>query len=420
MRRVRVMVPSGEAGDVFERLADLPTINSVATRGFDPDDEWDIVTMQIPNEAVDDVIAAVGGIEGVRITLDTSGVLALASDSYERPRPAIDVTPRSAVEIFLNRTLGESTDVSLLGYSAVAGAVVWIGLFEEVGYLLVAAMLVAPFAVPALTTAVASASGDVPMLRRGLTQYVWTVLVTIAVATGISLAAQLRLPTTLMVDVVSLSPYSVLLPIAAGVAGGLFVVHSDEANTVSGAAVGMLVAAALAPPAGVAGMALAIVRWDLLAAAVFVITAQLVGINLVAGIVFRLYGMSPTQPRFSVGRRGVFPATVAVGVAAFAVLAVIAVMTPITQRDRIAHLATVEIEEALETGGMARLVEADVRFSPYRVSPDRLVATVHVEPREGVDPTVVGEHVETVTAGALRAVDPRARPLVDVVVLPEP
>jgi len=49
----------------------------------------------------------------------------------------------------------------------------------------------------------------------------------------------------------------------------------------------MLVAACLAPPAGLIGMAIAIGRWDMVVNGVFVLLLQLGGINLSASLMFR-------------------------------------------------------------------------------------------------------------------------------------
>jgi uncharacterized membrane protein len=73
----------------------------------------------------------------------------------------------------------------------------------------------------------------------------------------------------------------------------------------SGASVGMLVAASLAPPAGLLGMGLAMGQWVLVPSALFLLTLQLVGINLAGAAIFRLAGLSPQGPRYARGRSAV-------------------------------------------------------------------------------------------------------------------
>ena len=65
-----------------------------------------------------------------------------------------------------------------------------------------------------------------------------------------------------------------------GLAASAISCNQNRSNLVSGAAVGILVAASLAPPAGLVGMAIAISRWDMVTSGLFVLLLQLVGINL--------------------------------------------------------------------------------------------------------------------------------------------
>jgi uncharacterized membrane protein len=417
MRQMLIQVPAGRGGEVLRRADDCGLANTVVWQAADAERDWDLIVAHVTNDKVDDLLSALEPIPGLHLTLNTTGVLVLSPEAVAPPEPAFDVTPRSPIEIFLNRSLGEGEWRALAGYALVAGIVVWIGLYEEVIYLLTAAMLVAPFAGPALTTAVASASGDIPLLRKAVLRYLWTVLLSVLAAALLTLVAGMQLSTRLMVDVVSLSPYSLLLPVAAGAAGALFVVHSEESSSVSGAAVGMLVAAALAPPAGVLGMGMAMGEWALAGRAVFVIAAQLVGINLVASMVFRLHGMSPQRPTFSVGRRGVFPLAMTVSFVCLAVLAAAAVAVPGLQRDLTIRTATQEVSAVIAEAALGILVDADVRFAPYASDPDRIVATVHVEPPPGAEPAEVRDAVTAVVGESLRRTAPAARALVDVVVL---
>ena len=59
----------------------------------------------------------------------------------------------------------------LIGYSFSAGIIVWIGLYTTTVYLLVAAMLIAPLAGPAMNAALATAAGKWPLLKTSLYRY---------------------------------------------------------------------------------------------------------------------------------------------------------------------------------------------------------------------------------------------------------
>jgi hypothetical protein len=155
---------------------------------------------------------------------------------------------------------------------------VWVGLLTDTVFLLVAAMLIAPFAGPAVNAAIATARGDAGLLGRALARY----LAAVATAT--------------------VSGVAVLLPLAAGAAGALQLVQSERSSLVSGAAVGLLVAAALAPPAGVVGMAATLGAWEMVGNAAFLLALQLAGINLAGALVFRLSGVTSRGSRYPRGR----------------------------------------------------------------------------------------------------------------------
>lgn len=381
MRQVFVKVPRGMGDDVLRGLTGLETRNSVKIDAHDLHEQWDLILLHIQNDALDDLVSELESMREAHLTVNTSGVLVLQPQAGQPPVPAFDITPRSPLEIFINRTQGGGSTGSFVGYSIVAGIVAWIGLYEEVIYLLTASMLVAPFAGPALNTAVASAAGDLMLLRHSVARYAWSIALSIGVAALLSLLVGQELPTPLMSDIIGMSSLALLLPIGAGLAGGLFVVHSEDTSIVSGAAVGILVAAALAPPAGILGMSLVMLRWDLALGALWLIVAQLVGINVVAAVVFRWYRMRPERPEPTVGQPGVFPVSVGVSTLVLVGLAVIQLVTgPSLQRTSVVQNATQAVNRMLDDRGVVQLIDAEIRYSPYRTGPDGLVATLDVVP----------------------------------------
>jgi hypothetical protein len=85
------------------------------------------------------------------------------------------------------------------------------------------------------------------LLGRSHVRYAASLALAIAVAAGLSLLFRHRTATDLMVQVSQMSSAAVLLPLVAGGTGALNLVQSERNSLVSGAAVGMLVAASLAP-----------------------------------------------------------------------------------------------------------------------------------------------------------------------------
>ncbi len=166
----------------------------------------------------------------------------------EIPNEVMDVQSRSPIEVFLAGLQSVGAWKGFLAYAVAGAVIVWIGLFTNSSFLLVAAMLIAPFAGPAMNVAIATARGDSLLLKEGLIRYVAAIAVTVLVTAGLSLILNQELASNAMVESSKVASISVLLPIIGGAAGALNLIQADRSSLVSGTAVGMLVAAALAPP----------------------------------------------------------------------------------------------------------------------------------------------------------------------------
>jgi uncharacterized hydrophobic protein (TIGR00271 family) len=259
----------------------------------------------------------------------------------------------------------------------VAGVVVWIGLYTNTIYLLTAAMLIAPFAGPAMNVAIATARGDRQLLERSLLRYFVALSVTIAIAAVLSLLFRQSIATTQMVERSQISAVAVLLPLAAGAAGALNLVQSERSSLVSGAATGMLVAASLAPPAGVLGMSMAIGRWDMVSGGAFLLLLQLCGINLSAALLFRWFGLSIRGARYSRGKKTVFPTALSITVLALSGLLIWQFINPPNlQRASLAQRAEAQVQQVVEQEPSAKLVESNVRFTRASISGQNTLLTV--------------------------------------------
>lgn len=306
MRPLIIQVPRGDGKAVLEKARALQGKNISLIRGRDDRKAIDIVLVSISNRRVEEFIAETNRFEDAHITLLPQGVMALYPPDDQAPDQVTDIETRSPIEIFLSGLQSIGSWKGFIGYAIITSLVVWIGLFTNTSYLLVAAMLIAPFAGPAMNTAIATARGDWPLLKQGLIRYFVSLITTIAGTCILSLLFQQQIATPLMVDNSQISSAAILLALSAGAAGALNLVQSERDSLVSGAAVGMLVAASLAPPAGVVGMAAAIGKWEMVKSGVFLLFMQLIGINLTGSVLFRLFGLNSEGPRYSRGHRRIF------------------------------------------------------------------------------------------------------------------
>jgi len=377
MRQLIVQVPQGHGKDVLSIAQNYQGTNLAQMEASNGDRALDLVILHISNSKVEDFLNQLEQLSDVQITLLPFGVMALRPPANQAPEQVTNVEFRSPVEVFLSGLQSVGSWKGFLGYAAVAGVVVWIGLYTNTIYLLTAAMLIAPFAGPAMNVALATARGDRKLLGRGLLRYFVALTVAIGITALLSLLFQQKIATPQMVERSQVSTVAVLLPLAAGAAGALNLVQSERSSLVSGAATGMLVAASLAPPAGVVGMAMAIGRWDMVTGGMFLLLLQLCGINISAALLFRWLGLSTRGARYSRGKRAIFPIALS-----FTVLALIGLLVwqlinpPNLERASLAQRANASVQQIVEQEAAVQLVESNVRFTRSSIPGQNTLLTV--------------------------------------------
>ena len=316
MRQLLIEVQRGQGNTVI-RLgekyegANLSQLDANTSRG-----KIDLVIAYIPNGNVEEFLEDLSDFEELHITLVPRGFMPLQPPVAEIPKQIVDVQSKSSLEVFLAGLQSVGAWKGFIAYAIAGAIIVWIGLYTNSSFLLVAAMLIAPFAGPAMNVAIATARGDFVLLKMGLIRYLAGIAITVAVTAGLSLVLSQELASNAMVESSKVASISVLLPLVGGAAGALNLVQAERSSLVSGTAVGMLVAAALAPPAGTAGMAIALGLWSMALNCVYLLVLQLVGINLAAATVFRFYGLSQKGARYERGKKWLFPVAIAITTAA--------------------------------------------------------------------------------------------------------
>lgn len=390
MRQVLVQVPRG-AGEELVGIArelgasTLTVLEGSGGRG----NEVDLLLVTVPNASVGPLIDRAQDLGDAEASVPAVGAFAFEPPAGEPPEELIDVTPRSPYEVVLAGSQSAGSWRGFLTYATLAGVIVWLALFTETIYLLTASMLIAPFAGPAMNTAISLLSGRTGLLRHSLLRYLAGIAVTAATAGVLTLLAGQHVATDLMVAVLTISGAAFLLPLVAGVAGATYLVQSEHSSLISGAAVGILVAASLAPPAGGLGMAVALGRPDLVAHAVFLISLQLVGITASAIAVLWAYGIRPGAHRFGENRPRL--AGVGFAVATLATLALVAFQFAdapfLLQGAEKRHAAEAAIE-AVEARDEVDVLGVEARVASAEFEgPPRIVLEVGVERRQGGAPS---------------------------------
>jgi uncharacterized hydrophobic protein (TIGR00271 family) len=423
MRQVFVQAARGQGHRVLSIAHAHQGMNLACMPADAPEGPVDVVLVHLSNEKVE---AFLGDLQEklpeAKLTLPPQGVIALAPPPQDAPDQTLYVSHRSPVGVFLSGLQSVGSWTGFLGYAAAAGVVVWIGLYTNTIFLLVAAMLIAPYAGPAMNMALATARGDGWLLGRTVLRYFASLAVTILVAALLSWLLGQQQATQLMVDNSLIPSIALLLPLTAGAAGALNLCQSERSSLVSGAATGVLVAASLAPPAGLLGMTVAIGRWDMVQGAAFLLLLQLVGINLAGAVVFRLFGLSPRGARYDRGRGWLSWTTwLVTGVALAGLVAWQFTDAPNLQRSSRQQRAEALVRDAVNGSGIARLVDASVRFTrPDIPGQETLLAVVYVQQlAEAESDGQIERQLLRAIRSSLQAKEGGATPLVDVTVLEE-
>ena len=355
---------------------------------------------------------------GAALTVLPHEVMLLEPEDTDAQLQERETAPRGAVEIYLRGIKATGSWSSFLVYAVVAGALAWVALRQSSVFLMVGAVLVAPYPSPALNAALATACGDLRLFGRSLLRYVIALGLGVAVASLLAATLGPPLVTDLMQVVSFVSATTVALPLAAGVVGGLYLTQSEESSLVSATAAGVLVTAALVPAVGVVGIGLVLGEWTMIQRALFLLLLQIVGINVATPLVLWAYRVGPRFAWFDRGRRAIAATLFAASLAALAGMMLWQFTgTLALVRPTVALEAQHVTRQAVAELAGVRLVAADVRFVAARPDePDLLLGTLYLRPT-GEAPPRLEEEIHTRLDQKLRERGYDVVPLVTVTFL---
>lgn len=182
---------------------------------------------------------------------------------------------------------------NLLFMIVIAAGVATAGLFANNASLVIGAMLISPLLGPisafSFNTAVGKTDKMFQALISGLILLI-SVIGTGALLTGITIQF-VDLPlTSEILSRTEMSPVFLAVAIALGLAGGIAM-----STNIPGILVGVAIAAALVPPAAVAGIGIALWDFDIFSSALTLTAANIIGLVLGMMIVFFIGGVTPRK-----------------------------------------------------------------------------------------------------------------------------
>jgi uncharacterized hydrophobic protein (TIGR00271 family) len=416
-----IRVARGDGRQVLEVAQKHGGTHLTLVAGEGPEGEVDQVWLHVSNEQVEPLLGELQGIPDLHVVLVPRGVIALSPPAEEAPEQVREVGFVSPIEVFLGGLQSVGSWTGFLGYACSAGILAWIGIVTNTTFLLIASMLLSPFAGPAMNLAMATARGDRDLAGRSFIRYFASLAVAGSTSLLLSLAFRLEVPTEQMIRSSTVSGFAALLPMVAGASGALNLVQSERSSLVSGAATGVLVAASITPPVAVVGMASAIGRWDMVGSGIFLLVLQLASINLAGSLVFRLAGIGPKGTRYQRGRPGLtYAAWAGSAVVVVVLLTVQFGSGPELQRSTLEQRAIGPARQAI--GKLPGVEVVEVRTRAPRVDGQNREAMLVIAYVRSVDesPSPEEELRKTIREAIQRAVSarmPGIEPLVDVVIL---
>lgn len=416
MRQIFAYVPEGQGQRVINIAQSFDAINLASFRAETPDGPNDVVMIQTSNLKLDPLMDELEKFENLKVNFYPTGIIPLLPPANETEDQATDVTSKGALEIYLSGLQSIGSWKGFLGYAFAAGIVAWIGLYTGVVYLLVAAMLIAPFAGPAMTLAMGTARGDKTLIKRSLLRYFSSLVLTILTASGLSYLFGQQSTTTMMVDNSLISSTTMLLSVVAGAAGALALCQSERNSLVTAAGPGMLVAASLAPPAGVIGMAMAIGEWNIAKSGAFLLLNQLIGINISGAIIFTLFDLRPKGVRYDRGKN--YLRFISAGASLLLVGAMLwwqFTNKPNLQRATQTIEVAQEVKKLIKESGLAMPVEVNARYTRANIpNQNSLIIEAYVQKNSGVEKDLITQRLKDQIKQLIRNKEINSTPFVKV------
>ncbi len=412
MRLVQLTIPTGSRESVLSTLDDRG-IDYVVSEETSKREYTAVVYFPLPKPAVEPVLDALGdqGIseDAYTVVLDAETVVSRRFDALqeEYAEDSVESERISRQELLSEaRSLTPTSDVYVT-LTVVSAIVATAGLLLDSPAVVVGSMVIAPLIGPALGASVGSVLNDEPLFRSSLRYQLVGVVVAILAAAvfaffvrvtnivppGLDLSGVDEIGERLAPDLLSLA-----VALGAGVAGVVSI-----STGIGVALVGVMIAAALIPPAAAAGIAIAWGEPAAATGATVLVFVNVLSVNL-AGLLTlwyagyrpeRLWDLGPTEERV---RRRVVGLVVVVGVFT---LFLGGITFASYQAATFEEAASDEVETVLAEDETYQLLDLEVEMDenfPFR-SPENVVITVGGPPGEG-DPELAATLRDRVAAQA--------------------
>jgi uncharacterized hydrophobic protein (TIGR00341 family) len=303
VRLVQVTIPSGKRETLLRALDD-EGVDYVVSDETSSREYAAIAYVPVPTAAVEDVIAALRdaglGDDAYTVVLDAHTVISRSFDElaaeYEENENGDRIAREELTAAAANLAPTGWTYVVMTLLSAIIATA---GLLLDSPAIVVGSMVIAPLVGPALSASVGTVVNDREMFLRGVKLQVLGIAVAVGSATLFALLVQygrLGVPIGRITDVPEITErvapdfLSLVVALGAGAAGIISLISG-----ISTALVGVMIAAALIPPAATVGIGLAWGQPLVALGSGVLVLVNVLSINLAALIVLWYAGYRPTH-----------------------------------------------------------------------------------------------------------------------------
>ncbi len=212
----------------------------------------------------------------------------LSEEEIDRQKSQRKTTARE--EIYEDVAAGANADGAFLVLTLISTVVATIGLNEDNVAVIIGAMVIAPLLGPNLAFSLGAALGDLGLMRKAAVTTGVGVAMTFALSASVGLVMPADMESTELLRRTNIGYGDIVLALASGAAAALSVT-SRLASTL----VGVMVAVALMPPAAAAGFLAGGGHFSEALAALILLAANVVCLNLTSQLVFLWKGVRPRK-----------------------------------------------------------------------------------------------------------------------------
>ena len=197
----------------------------------------------------------------------------------------------SKVREEVRKNLYENNKVGIDYYllSALSAIIATLGLLIDSPAVVIGGMLISPLFYPAITLSMAAVRGNTKKFEQSIYNLLKAVLIIVALSFLVSYLVPTNGITNEIASRTEPNLLHLFIALFSGAAGAVAIIYPR----VSTSLVGILVAAALVPPLGVAGFGIANFDPQIIAGALLLFIANLLSIAFMGIIVFYIFGFTP-------------------------------------------------------------------------------------------------------------------------------